>query len=104
MVAEDHESVLVSTDARVLFECQVDARHTRVVCALAEERNGLAASPRLQGSSQAFVPDPEGTLVFGKVLVPRVQSKSSYPAPSGTNEERARHLSPGRGRHSLSGY
>ena len=77
MIAEDHESVLVSTDARVLFECQVDARHTRVVCALAEERNGLTASPRLHGTSQAFVPDPEGTLVFGKVRVPRVQSRCS---------------------------
>ena len=79
MVAEDHESVLVSTDARVLFECQVDARHTRVVCALAEERKRRTASSRLQGSSQAFVPDPEGTLVSGKVVVPRVHSRHRYP-------------------------
>ncbi len=79
MIAEDHESVLVSTDAHVLFECQIDARHTRVVCALAEERNGLTASPRRHGTSQAFVPHPEGMLVFGKVLVPRVQSTLRIP-------------------------
>jgi hypothetical protein len=77
MIAEDHESVLVSTDARVLVERQVDARQTRVVCALAKERHGLTASALLHGILQAFVPDPEGMLVFGKVLVPRVQSKGS---------------------------
>jgi hypothetical protein len=93
MIAEDHESVLVSTDARVLFECQVDARHTRVVCALAEERNGLAAGDRLQGTSQAFVPVPEGTLVFGKVLVPRVQSKSSSTPHRRAQTKRARDTS-----------
>ena len=65
VIAEDHESVLVSTDAHVLIECQVDACHTRVVCALAEEGNRLTASSRLHDTSQAFVPDPEGTLVFG---------------------------------------
>ena len=35
MVADDHESVLVSTDSLVLFERQVDARQARVVHALA---------------------------------------------------------------------
>jgi hypothetical protein len=89
MIAEDHESVLVSTDARVLLECQADARHTRFVCALAEERNRLTASTRLHGASQAFVPDPEGTLVFGKVLVPRVQSKPRIPGTAG-HKRRAR--------------
>jgi hypothetical protein len=99
MIAEDHESVLVSTDAHVLIEHQVDARHTRVVCALAEERNRLTASPRLHGTSQAFVPDPEGTLGFGKVLVPRVQSKLRIPRTVGHKRRaRARHLSPRRGR------
>jgi hypothetical protein len=89
MIAEDHESVFVSTDARVLLDCQVDARHTRVVCALAEERNGLTASARLHGTTQAFVPDPEGTLVFGKLLVPRVQSKLRVPRTVG-HKRRAR--------------
>jgi hypothetical protein len=85
MIAEDHESVLVCTDARVLIECQVDAPHTRVVCALAEEWDWLTASPRLHGPSHAFIPDPEGTLGFGKVVVPRVQGKLKYPGPPGTN-------------------
>lgn len=83
MIAEDRESVLLSTDAPVLIECQVDARHTRVVGALAEERNRLTASPRLYGTSQAFVPDAKGTLVFGKVLVLRVQSTLRIPRTVG---------------------
>ena len=70
VIAEDHESVLVSTDAPVLIECQVNAPHTRLVGALAEKGNRLTASSRPHGPSQAFVPDAERTLVFGKVLVP----------------------------------
>jgi len=83
VIAEDHESILVSTDAPVLIECQVDAPHTPVVGSLAEERNRLTASSLPHSPSRAFVPDAEGTLVFGKVVVPQVQSPPRIPRTVG---------------------
>jgi hypothetical protein len=82
MVADDQESVLASTDDPVLFERQVDARHTRIVHALAQKRDGLTTGRRLNGGAQALVSHPEGTLVFGKALLSRVQSNLKYPRPS----------------------
>jgi hypothetical protein len=81
MVVDDHESVLVSADALVLIERQVDRRQTRVIHALAEKRDGVIACHCLERAAQAFVPNPKGTLVFGKALLPRAQGKLRYPWP-----------------------
>ena len=70
MVVDNHEAVLVSADVLVLFERQVDPRQTGVVHAFAEKRDRVTASHCLDRASQAFVPDPKGTLVFGKALLP----------------------------------
>src|SRR5215216_1314469 len=79
MVAGDHEPGLIRTDASVLFERQLDARHARVVHALAKKRDGLVPSPPFEDATQAFVSGPEGPLVFGKALLARVQGKLNYP-------------------------
>jgi hypothetical protein len=86
MAVSDHESVLAGADGPVLLERQVNARQTRGVRALAEKRDGFTADRRLEGASQAFVPDPEGTLGFGKAVLLRVQGDVSYPGLWRVNE------------------
>jgi hypothetical protein len=81
MVPDDHESVFAATNARVLVERQLDPPHTCVVHAFAEERNELDVVHRLDKFPQAFVPHPEGTLIFCETLLPGVQSKLGYPWP-----------------------